>query len=95
MLYEKLRITDKPARTATKQYSTAEDTLLKLRDKHPIVEKILDYRSLNKLISTYLDSFPKLISPVTGRLHTVYNQTVTATGRLSSSNPNLQNIRHT
>lgn len=92
VLYEKLRITDKPARTATKQYSTAEDTLLKLRDKHPIVEKILDYRSLNKLISTYLDSFPKLISPVTGRLHTVYNQTVTATGRLSSSNPNLQNI---
>ena len=92
VLYEKLRITDKPARTATKQYSTAEDTLLKLRDKHPIVEKILEYRSLNKLISTYLDSFPKLISPVTGRLHTVYNQTVTATGRLSSSNPNLQNI---
>ena len=92
VLYEKLKVTDKPPRTATKQYSTAEDVLLKLKDKHPIIEKILEYRSLNKLIGTYLDSFPKLINPVTHRLHTVYNQTVTATGRLSSSNPNLQNI---
>lgn len=92
LLYEKLRVTDKPVKTATKQYSTAEDVLLKLRDKHPIIEKILEYRSLNKLIGTYLDSFPKLINPTTGRLHTIYNQTVTATGRLSSSNPNLQNI---
>lgn len=92
VLYEKLKVTEKPPRTATKQYSTAEDVLLKLKDKHPIIEKILEYRSINKLISTYLDSFPKLINPVTGRLHTIYNQTVTATGRLSSSNPNLQNI---
>ncbi|MBR3725295.1 MAG: DNA polymerase I [Bacteroidales bacterium] len=92
VLYEKLRVTDKPPRTATKQYSTAEDVLLKLKDKHPVIDLILQYRSLNKLIGTYLDSFPKLINPVTGRLHTVYNQTVTATGRLSSSNPNLQNI---
>ena len=92
VLYDKLKITDKPPRTATKQYSTAEDVLLKLKDKSPIIEKILEYRSLNKLIGTYLDSFPKLINPVTHRLHTVYNQTVTATGRLSSSNPNLQNI---
>ncbi len=92
VLYEKLKVTDKPPRTATKQYSTAEDVLLKLKDKHPIIEKILEYRSLNKLIGTYLDSFPKLINPATHRLHTVYNQTVTATGRLSSSNPNLQNI---
>ncbi len=92
VLYEKLKVTDKPPRTATKQYSTAEDVLLKLKDKHPIIEKILEYRSLNKLIGTYLDSFPKLINPATQRLHTVYNQTVTATGRLSSSNPNLQNI---
>ena len=92
VLYERLKVTDKPPRTATKQYSTAEDVLLKLKDKHPIISQILEYRSLTKLIGTYLDSFPKLINPTTHRLHTVYNQTVTATGRLSSSNPNLQNI---
>lgn len=92
VLYERLKVTDKPPRTATKQYSTAEDVLQKLKKSHPIVEKILDYRSLTKLIGTYLDSFPKLINPTTGRLHTIYNQTVTATGRLSSSSPNLQNI---
>ena len=92
ILYERLKVTDKPPRTATKQYSTAEDVLVKLKDKHPIIEQILEYRSLTKLIGTYLDSFPKLINPTTHRLHTVYNQTVTATGRLSSSNPNLQNI---
>ena len=92
VLYEQMKITDKPPRTATKQYSTAEDVLMKLRHAHPVVEKILEYRSLSKLIGTYLDSFPKLINPQTGRLHTIYNQTVTATGRLSSSSPNLQNI---
>lgn len=92
ILYEKLKIVEKAPKTATKQYSTAEDVLIKMKDKHPIVEKILEFRSLNKLIGTYLDSFPKLINPITGRLHTIYNQTVTATGRLSSSNPNLQNI---
>ena len=92
VLYEKLKITDKPPRTATKQYSTAEDVLAKLSEKHPVIPMILDYRSVTKLVGTYLDSFPKLINPATGRLHTVYNQTVTATGRLSSSNPNLQNI---
>lgn len=92
VLYEKMKVTDKPSRTATKQYSTAEDVLVKLSDKHPIIPLILEYRSITKLIGTYLDSFPKLINPATGRLHTVYNQTVTATGRLSSSNPNLQNI---
>ena len=92
VLYDELKITDKPPRTAKKMYSTAEDALLKLKDRHPIVEMILEYRSINKLIGTYLDSFPKLINPQTGRLHTVYNQAVTATGRLSSSNPNLQNI---
>lgn len=92
VLYERLQVTDKPPRTATKQYSTAEDVLVKLKDRHPIIDKILEYRSITKLIGTYLDSFPKLISPTTHRLHTVYNQTVTATGRLSSSNPNLQNI---
>ncbi|MBQ7063048.1 MAG: DNA polymerase I [Bacteroidales bacterium] len=92
VLYERLRVTDKPPLTATKQYSTAEDVLMKLKDKHEIVGLILEYRSLSKLVSTYLDSFPKLIDSATGRLHTVYNQTVTATGRLSSSHPNLQNI---
>ena len=92
VLYDELKVTDKPPRTATKQYSTAEDVLMKFRDKHPIVELILEYRSVTKLVSTYLDAFPKLIDPITKRLHTIYNQTVTATGRLSSSNPNLQNI---
>lgn len=92
VLFDQLQITDKPPLTATKQYSTAEDVLVKLQERHPIIPLILEYRSLQKLVSTYLDTFPKLIDPSTGRLHTVYNQTVTATGRLSSSNPNLQNI---
>ena len=92
VLYEQLKVTDRPPRTATKQYSTAEDVLAKLADKHPIIPQILEYRSITKLVGTYLDNFPKLINSATGRLHTVYNQTVTATGRLSSSNPNLQNI---
>ena len=92
VLYERLKVTDRPPRTATKQYSTAEEVLQKLADRHEIIPLILEYRSISKLIGTYLDSFPKLISPISGRLHTVYNQTVTATGRLSSSNPNLQNI---
>ncbi len=92
VLYERLKVTDKPPRTATRQYSTAEEVLAKLATAHPVIPLILEYRSLTKLVGTYLDSFPKLINPATGRLHTVYNQTVTATGRLSSSNPNLQNI---
>ena len=92
VLYEQLKVTDRPPRTATKQYSTAEEVLQKLSDRHPIIPLILDYRSITKLVGAYLDAFPKLINPATGRLHTVYNQTVTATGRLSSSNPNLQNI---
>ena len=92
VLFETLKISEKPPKTATKQYSTAEDVLQKLIDKHEIVPLILEYRSLSKLISTYLDALPKLISPQTQRLHTTFNQTVTATGRLSSNNPNLQNI---
>ena len=92
VLYDELKVTDRPPRTATKQYSTAEDVLQRLADRHAIIPLILEYRSVTKLVGTYLDSFPKLINPSTGRLHTVYNQTVTATGRLSSSNPNLQNI---
>lgn len=92
VLYEELKVTDKPPRTATKQYSTAEDVLARLAPRHEIIPLILEHRSLAKLVGTYLESFPKLISPIDHRLHTVYNQTVTATGRLSSSNPNLQNI---
>lgn len=92
VLYEKLKITDKPKLTKTKQYSTSEDVLQKLQNKHEIVEHILEYRSVSKLKSTYVDALPNLINPNTGRLHTTFNQTVAATGRLSSNNPNLQNI---
>jgi len=92
ILYEKLKITDKPPRTATKQYSTSEDVLVKMLFRHPIIQLILDYRSLTKLKSTYVDVLPTLISPRDKRIHTSYNQAVAATGRLSSNNPNLQNI---
>jgi DNA polymerase-1 len=92
ILFDKLKIVEKAKKTKTKQYSTSEDVLSKLADKHEIVSKILDYRSLTKLKSTYVDAFPKLISKKTGRLHASFNQTVAATGRLSSNNPNLQNI---
>lgn len=92
VLFEKLQITDKPKHTRTKQFSTAEDVLQKLTHKHPIVEKVLFYRSLTKLKSTYVDALPLLIDPWSGKIHTTYNQAVTATGRLSSQNPNLQNI---
>lgn len=92
ILYERLKITDNVRKTATKQYSTAEDILVKLAHKHPIVQTVLDYRSLTKLKSTYVDVLPTLVNPVTGRVHTSYNQAVAATGRLSSNNPNLQNI---
>jgi len=92
ILYEKLRVTDKPPRTPTKLYSTSEDVLVKMLYRHPIIQLILDYRSLTKLISTYVDTLPELISPRDRRIHTSYNQAVAATGRLSSNNPNLQNI---
>lgn len=92
ILFEKLKIDDKPKLTATKQYATGEDVLEKLSGRHPIVEKILDYRELMKLKSTYVDTLPQMINPRTGRIHTSYNQAVTSTGRLSSTNPNLQNI---
>ena len=92
ILFEKLKITDKPKKTKTKQYSTSEDVLSKLEKRHPIVSQILDYRSLTKLKSTYVDALPELINPRDGRIHTSYNQAVAATGRLSSTNPNLQNI---
>ncbi len=92
LLFDKLHIIDKPKKTKTGQYVTDEDTLSSLKDKHPIVDKILDYRGLKKLLSTYIDALPKLIDPKTERIHSSFNQTVTATGRLSSSDPNLQNI---
>jgi len=92
ILYNRLQIVDNPKQTKTKQNSTSEDVLVKMEHKHPIVRKILEYRSLTKLKSTYVDVLPSLISPRDGKVHTSYNQAVTATGRLSSNNPNLQNI---
>jgi DNA polymerase-1 len=92
ILFERLKITDKPKLTKTKQYSTGEDILQKMLKKHPIVQEILDYRSLTKLKSTYVDALPLLVNPKDSRIHTSYMQSVAATGRLSSQNPNLQNI---
>ncbi|MBN2616076.1 MAG: DNA polymerase I, partial [Bacteroidales bacterium] len=92
ILFDKLNIASKPKKTKTGQYSTGEDILVKLSYRHPIVASILDYRSLTKLKSTYVDSLPQLVNQRDGRVHTSYNQAVAATGRLSSNNPNLQNI---
>ncbi len=92
ILFDRLKITDKPPKTKTKQYSTSEETLQKLSDKHPVIAEILEFRSVKKLLSTYVEALPKLINEHTGRIHTSFNQTVAATGRLSSNNPNLQNI---
>ena len=92
VLFDKLKIVEKAKKTKTGQYVTSEEVLESLRHKHPVVEKILEHRGLKKLLGTYIDALPQLINPRTGRVHTSFNQTVTATGRLSSSNPNLQNI---
>lgn len=93
VLFERMKITeDKVKKTKTGGFSTSEDTLEKLRHKHSIIGKLLDYRGIKKLLSTYIDALPKLINPETGKVHTSFNQTVTSTGRLSSTNPNLQNI---
>ncbi|MGZ2736078.1 DNA polymerase I [Bacteroides fragilis] len=92
ILFDKLKIVEKAKKTKTGQYVTSEEVLESLRNKHDIIGKILEYRGLKKLLSTYIDALPQLINPQTGRIHTSFNQTVTATGRLSSSNPNLQNI---
>ncbi len=92
VLFENLKITEKPVKTKTGQYSTGEDVLSKLENKHPIVRRILDYRELVKLKNTYVDVLPSMINPRTGRIHTSFNQVVAVTGRLSSDNPNLQNI---
>lgn len=92
ILFDRLKIVDKAKKTKTGQYVTSEEVLESMRHKHEVVEKILDYRGLKKLLGTYVDALPLLINPKTGRVHTSFNQTVTSTGRLSSSNPNLQNI---
>lgn len=92
ILFGKMKIVDKPKKTKTGQFVTSEEVLQQLRSKNPIIDEILNYRGLKKLLSTYVDALPKLINPRTGRIHTSFNQTVTATGRLSSSDPNLQNI---
>jgi DNA polymerase I len=92
ILFDRLKLVSDAKKTKTKQYSTGEDVLVKLKDKHEIVGQVLEYRSLKKLLSTYVEALPKLINPTTGRLHASFNQTLVATGRLSSNNPNLQNI---
>ena len=92
ILFDRMKIVDKPKKTKTGQYVTSEDVLESLRAEHKIVDLILQYRGLKKLLGTYVDALPQLVNPATGKIHTSYNQTVTATGRLSSSNPNLQNI---
>ena len=92
ILFEKLKIDPNARLTRTKQYSTNEEVLTQLMHRHPIVEKILEYRGLKKLLNTYVETLPQLINPRTGRIHTSYNQAITSTGRLSSNNPNLQNI---
>ena len=92
ILFGKMQIMDKPKKTKTGQYVTSEEVLQSLEAKHPIVRNILNYRGMKKLLSTYVDALPKLINPQTGHIHTSFNQALTATGRLSSSDPNLQNI---
>ncbi len=92
LLFEKLALNEKAKKTKTGQYKTDEATLEALKDRHPIVEQILEYRGIKKLLSTYVEALPELINSKTGRVHTSFNQAATATGRLSSSNPNLQNI---
>jgi DNA polymerase-1 len=92
ILFDKLLLDPKAKKTKTKQYSTNEEVLVTLQDRHPVIGKVLEHRGLKKLLSTYVESLPKLINPKTGKIHTSYNQTVAVTGRLSSNNPNLQNI---
>ena len=92
ILFGKMKIVEKPKKTKTGQYVTSEEVLMQLRGKSEIIDKILAHRGLKKLLGTYVDALPKLINPRTGHIHTSFNQTITATGRLSSSDPNLQNI---
>ncbi|MDR0507413.1 MAG: DNA polymerase I [Dysgonamonadaceae bacterium] len=92
VLFDHLKIDEKSRKTKSGQYITNEDVLEKMKNKHPVVEKILEYRKVKKLLTTYIDALPALISPLDGKVHTTYNQATTSTGRLSSTNPNLQNI---
>lgn len=92
VLFERMKVISNPSKTKTNQYSTGEDVLEKIADKHPIISKILEYRGLKKLISTYVEALPKLVNTETGKIHTSFNQAIASTGRLSSTNPNLQNI---
>jgi len=92
VLFDRMKIVENPKKTKTKQYATGEEILIQLKDKHPIIGKVLDYRSLKKLLSTYVTALPQLVKPGTGKLHTSFNQALVTTGRLSSVNPNLQNI---
>ena len=92
ILFEKLKIETNARKTKTKQYSTSEEVLARLADRHPIVEKILEFRGLKKLLSTYVEALPEIVNKETGKIHSSFNQAITATGRLSFVNPNLQNI---
>ena len=92
VLFDKLKIDSNHKKTKSGQYSTSEQVLVKLEDEHPIINKILDYRGLKKLLTTYAEALPSFIDPGTGKIHTHFNQAEAATGRLSSLNPNLQNI---
>ena len=92
VLFDRLKIVENPRKTRTSQYSTSEETLQQLSDKHPIIQKVLEFRSIRKLLSSYVESLPKLINSKTGKIHTSFNQAIASTGRLSSYNPNLQNI---
>jgi DNA polymerase-1 len=92
VLFEKLNIGSNVKKTKTKQYSTSEEVLIRLAEKHPIINKILEFRGLKKLLSTYVEALPELVNKKTGKIHTSFNQAITSTGRLSSVNPNLQNI---
>jgi len=92
VLFDRLKIVEKPKKTKTRQYATGEEILILLKEKHPAVSKVLEYRSLRKLLSTYVGALPQLVKPGTGKIHTSFNQALVTTGRLSSVNPNLQNI---
>ena len=92
VLFARMRIAEKPKMTKTKQFCTDEDYLQSFARKHRIVDLVLEYRGVKKLLSTYVEALPQLVNRTTGRIHTSFNQAVTATGRLSSTNPNLQNI---
>ena len=92
ILFEKMKLSKKPKKTRSGQYSTSEETLLKLQNEHPIIKEILSFRGIKKLLSTYVDALPHLINTETQKIHTTFNQSVASTGRLSSTNPNIQNI---